>query len=212
MCRSNGGVSGTPANSTINTTFPAGTYRIETYLSTVTTNCTSNPATWLCYPYSTYAQSPSAAAASFDWVITPTGPNTYALSSTPNIFSIVITNASLSLQNSGTAEEHYFFSTPSNKETRPATQLGSQNVAATCEFKDTVLQGFLYTKMSKTYPSNSTSTAPFAPWPYAVRFEQAAEAELGIPDCTDPSGQSLGDFSVTSQGQVCQCLYQNTGT
>ncbi|PBP19341.1 hypothetical protein BUE80_DR009946 [Diplocarpon rosae] len=84
---------------------------IDTYLSTITTNFTSNPATWRCYPYFTYAQSPSQATATFDWIITPveSSNNNYTISSTDNYFSLVFSNTSLSLMNAGADDEHYFF-------------------------------------------------------------------------------------------------------
>lgn len=69
--------------------------------------------------------------------------------------------------------------------------------------------------MAKTYPNNSTvtnSTDPFTAWPYAVKIEQVAASGAGSPDCVDPSGKSVGDFSVEDQGQLCDCLYLNTGT
>lgn len=71
--------------------------------------------------------------------------------------------------------------------------------------------------MAKTYPSNGTATdtnenQPFAAWPNAVRIEQMAASGTGSPTCLDPSGNSLGDFSVQQQGEQCDCLYVNTGT
>ncbi|KAJ9629527.1 hypothetical protein H2203_001901, partial [Taxawa tesnikishii (nom. ined.)] len=53
--------------------FPLGEYSIITALSSVQTNCTSNPSTWRCYPYSTFdASSPSNSMATFNWVISNT--------------------------------------------------------------------------------------------------------------------------------------------
>jgi hypothetical protein len=210
-------VGGGPNNPVSNTTFPAGSYSFNTFLDTVSTNCTSKAATWLCYPYNTYAQDPSSSAATFQWIINPVANSqNYTISSTENVFSIVFTNLTLSLLNSGQADEHYFFQTGMQKPTKPASQLGSQNVASTCYFNQTTFQGYLYTKMAKTYPSNSTNTmgssTPFSPWPYAVKVEQVSAAGVGTPTCLDPSGQSLGDFSVADGSQLCDCLYLNTGT
>ncbi len=212
-----GNVGGSPSNPASNTTFPAGSYSFYTFLDTVSTNCTSNAATWMCYPYSTYAQNPSGSAATFQWIIDPV-PNSknYTISSTANLFSIVFTNATLSLMNSGQADEHFFFQISMQKPTKPTSQLGSQNVASTCYFNQTTFQAYLYTKMEKTYPSNSTNATdtsmPFTAWPYAVKVEQVTGAGAGTPTCLGPSGQSLGDFSVADETQLCDCLYLNTGT
>ena len=117
--------------------------------------------------------------------------------------------------NAGTDQEHYFFQLNMQKPTKPSGQLGSENVASTCYFNQTTLQAYMYTRMPKTYPSNSTdtnSTDPYAPWPYAVKVEQVAGSAAGSPTCLDPSGKSVGDFSVSEPGQLCDCLYLNTGT
>jgi hypothetical protein len=95
------------------------------------------------------------------------------------------------------------------KPTKPTTQLGSDNVAATCYFNDTTLQAYLYTKMANTY--NGTAGA-FETWPHAVKIEQVTGAGAGTPDCQGPSGNSLGDFSVQDGTQLCDCLYLNTDT
>jgi hypothetical protein len=212
-----GSVEDSPTNPASNTTFPAGSYSIETFLDTVSTNCTSNSATWTCYPYSTYASSPSQSAAAFDWIITPVeGTSNYSISSTENYFSIVFSNVSMSLMKAGTDQEHYFFQISMQKPTKPATALTSSNVASTCYFNETTFQAYLYTKMEKTYPNNSTAstntTDAFMPWPYAAKVEQVTGAGAGTPTCLDPSGNSLGDFSVSDGTQLCDCLYLNTGT
>jgi hypothetical protein len=211
-----GTLAGGGSNPASNTTFPAGSYAIETYLDTVSTNCTSNYATWLCYPYATYAQSPSGSATTFDWIIEPAahGSNNYTISSTLNYFSIVFSNISMTLQDAVMDTEHYFFQTTAQKPVYPSLAISSSNEAAICYYNDTTFQAYLYTKIPKTYPSNSTSsnsTDAFTPWPYAVKVEQVAASGSGTPECVDAQGNSLGTFSVQS-GQLCDCLYLNTGT
>ena len=210
---------GGPGNPASNTTFPAGSYTFDTYLSAISANCTSDFATWMCYPYTTYAQNPAASAASFDWIISPSPDSntSYTISSTANIFSIIFSNISLSLQSAGQSDEHYFFQTTTQKPTKPTSQLGDQNVASTCYFNETTFQGYLYTKQNATYGSStsansSDSSQSFAAWPGAVRVEQLAAAGPATPTCLGPDGQSLGDFSVETQSAVCECLYSNTGT
>ncbi|KAJ5037193.1 uncharacterized protein L3040_007373 [Drepanopeziza brunnea f. sp. 'multigermtubi'] len=189
--------------------FPSRLYRFDTYLSTTTTNCTSNPATWRCYPYFTYSQSPSQATAIFDWIIIPV-PNThnnYTISSTANPFSISFANAPLILKDAAADNEHYSFQTRMRKTTTPVRQLGSENVAAKCIFNSTIFQGTLCTKMAKTYKAKNETDGMetqndendgsiFKMWPYAVKVELIAAAGSGTPTCLDPSGNSLGDFSV----------------
>jgi len=214
----NGGASGNipNGNGPSNATFPAGSYSIDTVLSRVSENCTSNAATWMCFPYSTYAESPAKSATNFDWIITPDlKSSNYLISSTQNVFSILFTNVSLSLMNATQDTEHYYFQTTMQKPTIPTTPLTSSNTASMCYFNQTSFQGYLYTKKEKTYPNNSTtvnSTEPYGPWPYAVRIEQTSPAGAGIPTCLDPMGQSQGDFSVADTSETCECQYLNMGT
>ncbi|TAQ90721.1 hypothetical protein B7494_g898 [Chlorociboria aeruginascens] len=195
--------------------FPAGSYSITTYLSTIATNCTSNPATWNCYPYSTYAQSPSSAA-TFDWIINPDSKNSsiYLISSTSDPFSIMFTNASLMLQDPTLDSEHYFFQTLIQKPTIPSVLLTSADVASTCYFNNTMFKAYLYTKMAKTYPESGSGNAGgvYGEWPFAVKVEQVATSGIGTPSCLDVHGDSVGDFSVPTSGELCDCLYLNTGT
>ncbi|RDW73136.1 hypothetical protein BP6252_07043 [Coleophoma cylindrospora] len=201
----------------VNTTFPAGSYYIETYLATANTNCTSNSATWRCYPYMTYAQSHTESTANFTWIIDYiVGNDSYTISSTNNIFSIVFSNQSLELKDAGLATEHYSFQMTTQKAVIPSAALTSANMAATCYFNQTMFNAMLYTKMAKTYSSSSrmasTESKTFAPWPYAARVEQIAQSGPRTPSCLDASGMSLGDFSLSEAGDQCDCLYMNTGT
>lgn len=197
-----------------NATFPVGSYTFHTYLNTVATNCTSNPATWMCYPFSTYAQDRSSSAATFDWLIrsSSTQEGNYTISSTPNPFSILFDSAPLQLLKQGQPDEHYFFQLSMTKPTKPTTQLGSENIASTCYFDNTTLQGYLYTKMEKTYPKDEKTISGFEPWPGAIKIEQVAGATAENPRCVDSSGNSLGDFGVEDGSQLCDCLWLNTGT
>jgi hypothetical protein len=139
----------------------------------------------MCYPYSTYGEDPSASAATYDWIISPVeGSKNYTISSTPNVFSLMFFNASMSLMNAGTDQEHYFFQLSMQKPTKPPGQLSNENVASTCYFNETTFQAYLYTKMRKTYPNNSTdtnTTGVYSPWPYAVKVEQVAASGSGTP-------------------------------
>jgi hypothetical protein len=110
-------------------------------------------------------------------------------------------------------DEHYFFQLSMTKPTKPTTQLGSQNVAATCTFDDTTLQAYLYTKRKKTYPKDEPNqVSGFELWPGAVKIEQVTGGRPGSPKCVEQSGNSLGEFGVEDGTQLCDCLWLNTGT
>ena len=210
-----GGASGSDngLNATSNATFPAGAYRIQTVLSSSTTNCTSNPSIWTCYPYTTYSVSQSQSRANFDWVISPSSTSEpgYTISTTQNIFTIMFSNITLNLMNEGNDNEYYTFDIPLTKSTRPATPLGTSNAAAACTFSNSMLRAELYTKKGKTLnDTESEGDMPFEPWPYMVRIEQIASPSAAIPKCVDlKTGSDLGDFSA--QAGECRCDYVNTG-
>lgn len=218
--------SGSSSNTTAwdPTAFPAGSYAIETYLSSITTNCTSNPATWRCYPYTTYAESTTISAATFSWIITmnepSTNPPSYSISSTDNPFSIVFSAMPLTLLDSGLSTEHYsFVLTSMNKPVVPSSAITTANIAATCYFNQSSLEGRLYTKMAKTYPPSSVpssgtsgnSTTSFVPWPYAAYVDQTDSGGENVPQCFDNHGNVVGYFAAETGGE-CSCLYQNYGT
>ncbi|KAM3069244.1 hypothetical protein ACMFMG_010756 [Clarireedia jacksonii] len=205
---------------TTNTAFPARNYSLPTFLTTITTNCTSNPEIWKCYPYSTYsAGNPSDSSATFQWLITSTSisnsPANLTISSTPNPFSIFFNNASLILKDEGLDTEHYFFQIQMQKQTRPDVQLGLENKAATCYFDGTVLEGELYTKIGvgagAIDEGEETGTGGFVAWPGRVEVKQIAKAGTGLPRCVDTDGVSLGEFGVGGVGgeKVCECVYVN---
>lgn len=207
--------SGDTNNTTSTTNFPAGSFAVETFLDTITANCTSDAATWQCNPYSTYAESPSNSAATFNWTIEPVdGSSNYTITSTPNVFAN-FTNLNLDLKFAGTENEAYFFQFAMNKVVSLAS-LGSSNEPATCTYNSATFQAYLYTKMAKTYPaagaSAGGSTTVDQLWPYAAKVEQVIGAASGTPTCVDATGNSVGDFSVSDGTQLCDCLYLNTGT
>ena len=123
----------------------------------------------------------------------------------------MFSNISLSLINGGRDDEYYTFDIPLTKTTRPAAPLGSSNVAAACTFSNSMLRAELYTKIEKSLNSTeSEGDMPFKPWPYMVKIEQTAAAGAEVPQCVDPTGSDLGDFSTSVQGGECKCDYVNT--
>jgi hypothetical protein len=187
------------------------------------TNCTSNPSTWRCYPYTTYAESATLSAATFSWIVSlnepATSPPSYTISSTDNPFSIVFSAMPLTLLDAGLSTEHYsFVLTSMNKPVVPSSAITAANIATTCYFNQSSLEARLYTKMAKTYPpsessagASSNGTASFAPWPYAAYVDQMDSGGQNIPQCFDNSGNAVGSFAVETGGE-CSCLYLNYGT
>jgi hypothetical protein len=212
-----------------NAVLPAGSYSIETFLDTVDTNCVSNAETWSCYPYTVYNTDPVAAAATFDWIISPvsSGSNTnFTISSTKNPFTLVFADITLDLVDPGTDEERYTFQFQTNKTVIPDQSITEDNSQAICYFQAVSFQASLYTKMQKTYPPNSTSTvsaSPSAalgssssvsptPWPFAVRVEETSGGGDGVPECYKTQNGVQGDsIPLTPQGtgDLCSCLYRN---
>lgn len=192
--------------------FPAGSYSVSSFLTNVTTACTSNAATWLCYPYAIYADSAPASTAAWDWIIEPLD-NTpdYAVSSTANVFSIVFSNATMSLEDEGLPSEHYAFSIAIPKTTKPREALTDANVQATCTFDDARLAAKLYTKAggdAEASTGNMTVQGQtYVPWPYRVDIVQTSGSGANAVACADARGESLGDFNLEA-GQECRCLYQ----
>lgn len=216
--------------------FPAGSYALTTFLDTVSTNCTSNAATWRCYPYTTYSQSQSGAMATFNWIITATDSKSssvsnYSISSTDNPFAINFSNIPMQLLDVGLNSERYTFSVIMNKTVIPSTAIANDNSVATCFYNNTTFRANLFTKMSKTYPlppSTSDTTAlpspsvgdrngasqGFQPWPYAIRVEEYIGGGNGVPSCYKTVNGNIGDritdgISRKAPENVCSCLYKN---
>lgn len=202
-------------NATINSTFPAGDYSIQTFLSSTSSDCTSNAATWRCYPYTTYTDSPTDSLTTLDWKIrafqsNPASSPVYTVSSTNNPFSVIFSNITLITRDANTINERYVFNITMNKPVIPLTMLTSANVFTTCYYNTTNFQATLFTKTSKSLPANST-VAAYQTWPYAVAFEQIALSGSQTPQCLDASGNTVGSFAVSTAGKTCSCNYANYG-
>ncbi|KAL8933037.1 MAG: hypothetical protein Q9216_006552 [Gyalolechia sp. 2 TL-2023] len=203
------------SNST--TTFPAGSYTFTTYLDTVQTDCSSQAQDWSCFPYHTFAESPSQAMANFTWVITESEDG-FSISSTENPFSIVFDNTMMMLLDPGTDDERYQFNATLDKVTVPS-------IGVNCFFNDTILEGNLYTKKPQNYPSSTTTssaaTAPssasgddFQPWPYAVDIRQSIGGGQSVPECFRIQANQKGDrivdgISPRPASSMCSCEYKN---
>ncbi|KAF2177657.1 hypothetical protein K469DRAFT_643878 [Zopfia rhizophila CBS 207.26] len=205
----------TPSN------FPVGSYSMVTFLDTVQTNCTSNPSTWTCFPYTIFNSDPNKALTTFNWIISSPSSGKYEISSTDNPPLISFKNEPLELLDQGQDTERYRFQLSQTKSVSPIAKLTEDNSEAKCDFEGTSLQAYLYTRMGKTYPDTSkgeSSGSPsFPAWPFAVRVEQAIGGGTGIPNCYKLSNGQPGDkitegLESQDQGSLCSCLYKNWRT
>ncbi|KAF2801571.1 uncharacterized protein BDZ99DRAFT_504509 [Mytilinidion resinicola] len=206
----------TPSN------FPVGSYSLVTFLDTVQTNCTANPDTWTCYPYTDFNTDPNKSIATFNWIITSPKANTFAISSTDNPFSISFSNTPLELLDEGLSTERYRFQLDAtNKQVSPSGSLTSDNAAVTCFYNSTTLQAYLYTKMASSFPDASkgenSGNPSFPVWPFAVRVEQAIGGGQDVPNCWTlhngvPDQQITDGLQAQAQGELCSCLYKNWRT
>ncbi|KAL8826117.1 MAG: hypothetical protein Q9191_003999 [Dirinaria sp. TL-2023a] len=137
--------------------------------------------------------SPSRSGAAWNWIISPTSPSQYTISSTHNIFNILFSNATLDLLDQNLQTERYHFSTPFQKVVIPQDALNVR-----CYYNDTILEGDLYTKLKQVY-SDTTGTSTVAAstptstavsfsggqrlWPYAVEITVSHGGGSDVPDC-----------------------------
>lgn len=187
--------------------FPVGQHSIATTLRIVNTDCTSNPNTWSCFPYTTYnPQNPASFNASqteFHWIISNTS-STYAtngstttpdtgipanltISTTDNPLSITFSNKSLTYYNpaSNSSAERYTFSFSMAKSVIPDVDISGNNTQSQCWFNQTTFTGSLYLTAPSTYSGNTTtinSDAGETPWPFAIEVSQ-----------TSPGGYQSGE-------------------
>jgi hypothetical protein len=176
-----------PDNSTPTQQFPLGQYSFVTTLRSQQTNCTSNPATWRCYPYTNLDPSnPTTNATSqstFNWIIrntsaiyatndtpssTPSAggiPANLTLSSTNNPFALTFTNQSLTYHHSSDDDDGNASSPPMltfaftlPKTVVPTSAIASDNSATQCFFNNTVLSGRIY--LAAASSSKGLSTEP----------------------------------------------------
>ena len=178
-----------PDISTPTQQLPLGQYSFVTSLRSQQTNCTSNPSTWRCYPYTTLDPSnPSTNATSqstFNWIISNTSaiyatmrdapstpssgiPANLTLSSTNNPFALTFTNQTLTYQSSSDDGNTSFppmltFAFTLPKTVVPTSAIASDNSATQCFFNSTVLSGRIYLAASSSFseglPSDSAADA-----------------------------------------------------
>lgn len=195
-----------------------------TFLSTVQTDCTSDPSTWTCAPYVLYENDQSGAMATFNWNIStsPDHPDGRTISSIADSFGSSFSNVPLQLVGKGTDAERYTFQLTVDKEVRPTSSLtedddddGGGGASTTCFYNSTTFQAYLYTRMARDYPPDD-SGASFDPWPYAARVEEVAGGGEDAPSCYRlEDGRAAGEpirsdaLRPRPRGDLCDCLWMN---
>jgi len=195
-----------------------GTWTFTTALRDTSTACTSNGATFGCYPSQTWSPATAdAAAAAFHWTIAASGAG-YSISSSANPFAPVFANVPLTVADAGTDAERLAFSYGLALPVVPSVNVvAGQRGAATCTFGTAVLSATLWTRRRGAYPAGN-ATAPaagrstFPPWPFRVDVAETQLPGRGVPECLDARGVSLGDFSLPAgSAGPCGCWYANYG-
>lgn len=219
--------------------FPLGEYSFVTALMQTTTYCTSNPATWRCYPFTNFnpssGGSDTSSQAYFNWAITNTEDN-YAtvdsVSSTPD--SGIPANLTISSKNdpfgivfgakpltyhassSNSSSPRYTFSFTLPKKVIPSSAITSDGSQAECFFNQTIFTGNIYLSASRNYPSDSskdsTSIGGYTQWPHAVEVTQMASGGTNVPNCYETgTGAPITDAGLTPQAGnfECSCDYRN---
>ena len=205
--------------------FPTGSYSLTTYLSSVQTNCTANPATWTCFPYTTYAANPNGSITAFNWDISSSSSNnTHLVSSSHDPFALTFPAQPLTLLDPGQPSERYTFSLTLPKQVAPSAAIAPNGAAATCFYNASTLTASLYTRMAPSYPIAKSSGdgeggggggPSYTEWPFAVRVEQNAEGGLEVPDCYEMNGDGQVGTRITAglvaqpANSECSCVYQN---
>ncbi|KAK4988496.1 hypothetical protein LTR50_003900 [Elasticomyces elasticus] len=200
--------------------FPLGEYSMITFLDAVQTNCTSNPATWTCFPYTIYSSSANKSMATFNWVISnsTSDRSSLTISSTNNPFSISFSSIPLTHVDTGLPSERYTFNFTQSKNVIPTAALTQSNTATTCYFNNTLFSATLYLQRSRTYPSgglaDSTGVGGYTPWPYAIEISQASAGGVDVPACYEMQNAALGARITQGLAQQagsaeCRCLYKN---
>lgn len=217
--------------------FPLGQYSFLTNLRGQQTNCTSNPATWRCYPYTVFDPSDQSTSASslstFDWIIrndsaiyatnttasTPSSgiPANLTISSTNNPFALSFDPQQLTYSSDSNAispKLTFTFTLP--KIVLPTSALTSDNAATQCYFNSTILSGTIYLAAPPGNSTGSIQAGSYESWPYAVEIVQSSTGGDGTPECYETVDGKLGSRVVEglepkAEGDECRCEYRNYG-
>jgi len=215
--------------------FPLGEYSMDTALRSVATDCTSNPATWRCFPYVIYNSDGSTndtSVASFNWIISNTS-STYATDTTETTpdsgvpanltvstsndpFGIMFTGQALTYiaNPSNTSSARYTFSFISSRKVIPSPAITADNTNVECFFNQTIFTASIYLSAASTFPTGEASIGGYAPWPYAVEITQTAAGGSDVPNCYSIVDGREGEpveagLVPQPDGAECMCDYRN---
>ncbi|CEI65331.1 unnamed protein product [Fusarium venenatum] len=173
--------------------FPAGSYAFRADLQNTSTDCTSNPSTWRCYPYT------QGSSATFFWIITSNDDDgSYNISSTANPFAPSFANLTLKRLDENTSQERLQFSFSMTKTDVPDDMLSSSNVAAKCMFDDTLFEATLWTQRNGDDFDDGSDGDNFVEWPGNVEIVQRKMFRGGLPECVDSQGGIVGDIKSSN--------------
>lgn len=185
--------------------FPAGSFTFNTRLATTRTSCTSNPATWRCFPFE------KDSSAKFFWIISEPVDDSadYTISSSDNPFAPSFKGLTLSKFDQGNSDERFEFSFNTTRNIVPSDSIGPNNRVATCSFKNTMFEATLWTRRRNngTLPVDDSTDGKFADWSGDIEVKQVKQAELGQPMCEDDQGTEIAD--VQAGAGDCECAYTN---
>lgn len=228
-----------PASEIPSQKLPLGQYSLDTALRSVSTACTSNPATWRCFPYYVYNPDGSANETSdaiFNWIITNTSatyatsdspstpsrgiPANLTVSTTENPFSIMFKDKPLTYisdsTNSTSARYTFEFTMP--RRIVPSPAITSDGINAECFFNGTIYSANIYLAAERSIflggATDTFSPGGYEPWPYATEFKQSATGGEDVPDCYRSNDGQLGDritngLAPQSSNAECICDYRN---
>lgn len=193
--------------------FPAGTYSFVTFLDTVTTDCTANTDTWTCAPYTDYYSDPQKALTVLNWEVSGS-KNDFKISSKGQdpTFGISFQNQRLELIDAGKDTERYHFQISRTKTVNMTGAIGEEQGDFQCDYGATNMQGFLYTRMQRTYPDETIAVGNIGSpaWPFAFRVEQIVAGGQDVPSCKKTSGESVSSgLKAQDASTLCSCLYKN---
>lgn len=209
-----------PATPAAKQAFPLGTWEIPTYLTSQSTSCTPNPATWRCYPYTLYSTSATASLSTLAWQIwSPTNTSLdLRITSSPQTFSYSFSGLELTLSNTNTtSQQAWTFTHRYLKTVIPNADItpDGSNVATRCYYPNTLLTAWLYTSPLSKSNNSETSNAggngsQSLAWPNAIKY---VETITQPPECylyVNGANTARVDLpSSSAAGGSCNCNYQN---
>ena len=207
--------------------FPIGNWNFPVALTSTSTECTANPSTWRCPPYSTYSQAQTASQTSFSFIITSNSADasnsSLQIASASNPFSLLFPNTSLALFDPGRPKERYTFDVKTQKQVTPDQSLTPDGKLATCFFNETVITATLYTQVQHSgsearsaLPGGPMVNGGAQPWPGTVYVSQSSGGGSDVPACYPAGGGGAiagprirQGLEAQAAGRQCSCVWNS---